>query len=209
MQNNFVLTHEFLEKRNCDIDTIMSYIADGTKTIECTIFKSSVMLMLYNEVEGVYSNLLCEFFDYIIDNNIPFEKLHKKVRKLYFQYHLKKIGKSIEGLEDFYGNIDLKNVGYLEINKYLKLYSGNLDARQIRKISKELGITVSMTVKGDSLLKVKNCRNKLAHGEVSFQEACRDYSAKELKEFKSEVYDFMKMLIEDYENFIKYQLISK
>lgn len=101
----------------------------------------------------------------------------------------------------------MKSVGYLELNKYLKLYSGNLDARQIREISKRLGVPISNEIIGDNLVKIKNCRNWLAHGEISFQEACRNYSENEIHSISNETFAFLDMVLKDYNNFVCRQII--
>lgn len=207
MQDHFNRTRQFLVHRNNDISIMVSYMVDCKKIVDSTIFKSSIMLMLYNEIEGTFSNILSELFDYIIDENLDFNSLHKKIRKIYLDYYCKLTNNNSDELLLFYQNTDLKNVDYLELNKYLKLYSGNLDARQIREISKKLGVQIGNQVKGEKLLCVKNCRNKLAHGEESFQEACRDFSEKEMKDIAEEVFSFLEMLLTDYNNFVNRQLI--
>lgn len=206
MQSNFVSTKEALRQRNKDIHVVMGYMSNCNKAVDTTIFKSSIMLMLYNEIEGIFSNILMELFDYIIDKDIPFDLLHKNVRGIFLEYHLKRIGNSSEKLDFFYSNRNLKNVNYVEINTYLKLYSGNLDSRQIRSISKRLGVNISSKADGKNLLRVKSYRNKLAHGEVSFQEACRDCTEVEIRQIVNEVYEYLDMIISDYDNFILRQL---
>ncbi len=62
-------------------------------------------------------------------------------------------------------------------------------------------------MQGEKLLCVKNCRNKLVHGEISFQEACRDFSQEEIEAIVNQVYDFLHMLIKDYDNFVSRQLV--
>ena len=207
MRNHLSSTKNFLLKRNCDIHIILAYMRNCKKAVDTTIFKSSIMLMLYNEIEGTFSNILSELFDYIIDENIDFNLLHSKIKKIYLEYYCKKTNNNVAELMSFHDNEDLKNVDYLELNKYLKLYSGNLDARQIRDISKKIGVPISNTVDGKKLVRVKNCRNKLAHGEESFQEVCRDFSEDDIEDIAKEVFAFLDMLISDYNNFIDRQLV--
>lgn len=206
MQIHLNNSKQFLIKRNSDIQIFLSCMKNCKNIEETTIFKSSIMLMLYNEIEGTFSNILSELFDYIMDENIDFELLHNKIKNIYLEYYCKTINDT-SNLMRFYELQDLKSVDYLELNKYLKLYSGNLDARQIRNISKRIGVSVSTDVVGEKLLFVKNCRNKLAHGEVSFQEACRDFSEDDIEKIVKEVLEFLNMLISDYNNFIDRQLV--
>ena len=67
MQNHFNGTKQFLALRNNDINIMLSHMDSCKKAVDSTIFKSSIMLMLYNEIEGTFSNILSELFDYIID----------------------------------------------------------------------------------------------------------------------------------------------
>lgn len=159
MQNHFNGTKQFLALRNNDINIMLSHMDSCKKAVDSTIFKSSIMLMLYNEIEGTFSNILSELFDYIIDENIDFDILHSKIKNVYLEYYNRKIANNLAEILYFRNNPDLKSVGYLELNKYLKLYSGNLDARQIREISKRLGVPISNEIIGDNLVKIKNCRN--------------------------------------------------
>lgn len=207
MQNHFNGTKQFLALRNNDINIMLSHMDSCKKAVDSTIFKSSIMLMLYNEIEGTFSNILSELFDYIIDENIDFDILHSKIKNVYLEYYNRKIANNLAEILYFRNNPDLKSVGYLELNKYLKLYSGNLDARQIREISKRLGVPISNEIIGDNLVKIKNCRNWLAHGEISFQEACRNYSENEIHSISNETFAFLDMVLKDYNNFVCRQII--
>lgn len=69
----------------------------------------------------------------------------------------------------------------MEINKYLKLFSGNLDSRSIKKLSLKLGIILSDKMNEPTLLQVKNIRNQLAHGETRFGSICQDITLEESK----------------------------
>lgn len=207
MQNHFDGTKQFLVRRNADIEIMLSYMDNCEKIVDSTIYKSSIMLMLYNEIEGTFSNVLSELFGYIIDENIDFDRLHNKIKNIYLEYYNKKTNNNLAELLSFHNNSDLKNVDYLELNKYLRLYSGNLDARQIREISKRLGVPISNEIIGDSLVKIKNCRNRLAHGEMSFQEACRNYSEREIHSLSNETISFLEMILKDYNNFVCRQIL--
>lgn len=170
------------------------------------INKSVVILMLYNAIEGTLSNILENTFDYICDNDIEFRALNTKIQTLLLKYRIRKIGTNTKELFDFYNDDKLSNVSYLQISNYLKLYSGNLDARKIKELSKELGVTVSKVAGEEKLLIVKAVRNKLAHGEVGFSEACKDISDKEIIKIVEAVQRFMQNLINEYNSFILHQL---
>lgn len=207
MQNNLHVYKQLKQKRK-EIYTMISCI-DNMTAQQQIILKSSIILMLYNLVEGIFGELLSSMFDYIIDNNIDFENLHKKTQEVYLVYYLKYIGNKNKRLLEFRKKPNLSDIDYSKFLKSVNLYSGNLDAAKIREISKKFGVTISDNIKGEKLLTVKNIRNKLAHGEVNFSVACRDYTIKEIKDIVRSVSKFMVMCIIDYEKFVSLQLVKK
>jgi hypothetical protein len=64
------------------------------------------------------------------------------------------------------------------------LFSGNIDAREIRETAKSYGFSDKTdgmkTQNGNDLLKIKTNRNDLAHGDKSFSDVGKDASAEEL-----------------------------
>lgn len=164
--------------------------------------------MTYNMVEGVFSTLISSLFDYIMDYSIPFEKLPKKMQKIYLSYHMKNIGDNIKKLKEFRTAEYLCNVSSFDYLKKEKLFSGNLDAKKIREISERFGITISNTIQGKELLPIKNIRNKLAHGEKDYSIACRDFTIKEIKKNVRSCYKFMLMCTIDFEKFVSRRLIK-
>ena len=83
----------------------------------------------------------------------------------------------------------------------MNLFSGNLDSRRIKEISEEFGIYFDL--EEPFLLKVKNIRNSLSHGEKSFRVACKDYTVNELKEGLEKTRTYLDKLIEAYGQFIQ------
>ncbi len=193
-----------VEKRFKDVQIMIDIIEKNRKVDFQLVLKSSLMLMLYNAVEGTMSNLLTELFDNIISRKMSIDNLPENLQKTIYKFHLKKIGDKVTKLRDFntYDNIETCNVSYLEINKYLKLFSGNLDSRSIKDVSSMLGIVLSDKINEPALLKVKNIRNKLAHGETKFSNTCQDITLEELEELCDKVKKYLKTIIHQYEIFL-------
>lgn len=193
-----------VEKRFKDVQIMIDIIEKNKKVDFQLVLKSSLMLMLYNAVEGTMSNLLTELFDNIISRKMSIDNLPENLQKTIYKFHLKKIGDKVTKLRDFntYDNIETCNVSYLEINKYLKLFSGNLDSRSIKDVSSMLGIVLSDKINEPALLKVKNIRNKLAHGETKFSNTCQDITLEELEELCDKVKKYLKTIIHQYEIFL-------
>lgn len=193
-----------VEKRFEDIRVMIDILKKNGKVDFQLVLKSSLVLMLYNAVEGTMSNLLTEIFDNIKSRKISVENLPKNLQDTIYKFHLKKIGDKTEKLRDFnnYDGIEVCNVSYLEINKYLKLFSGNLDSRSIRKLSLRLGVVLSGEIDEPALLEVKNIRNKLAHGETKFSNTCQDITLDESEKLCDKVKKYLGDVIEQYEIFL-------
>ena len=174
--------------------------------VDCQlILKSSIMLMIYNVIEGTMSNLLTEFFDIIVMKKISINNLPNQLQITIYTYYLKNIGEDPKKLKEFrtYDEIMLCDISYLNITKYLKLFSGNLDSRQIRSISKKLGINLPSGIDEPILLTIKNNRNKLAHGETRFRNTCQDMTTETIIKMCSKVKLYLENVITSYENFLE------
>ena len=193
-----------IEKRFEDIQVMIDIIEKNKRVDFQLVLKSSLILMLYNALEGTMSNLLTELFDNITSKKISIENLPENLQETIYKFHLKKIGDQFEKLITFnnYNCIEICNVSYLEINKYLKLFSGNLDSRSIKKLSLKLGVALSDKVDEPALLKVKNIRNKLAHGETKFSNTCQDITLDESKDLCNKVKKYLGNVIDQYEVFL-------
>ena len=193
-----------IEKRFEDIQVMIDIIEKNKRVDFQLVLKSSLILMLYNALEGTMSNLLTELFDNITSKKISIENLPENLQETIYKFHLKKIGDQVEKLRTFnnYNGIEICNVSYLEINKYLKLFSGNLDSRSIKKLSLKLGVALSVKVDEPALLKVKNIRNKLAHGETKFSNTCQDITLDESKDLCNKVKKYLGNVIDQYEVFL-------
>lgn len=204
MKTNLLAVRNDIKNRFEDIQTMIDTL-DKNPTVCCQlVLKSSLMLMFYNVVEGTISNLLTELFDTIVKRNLTMEVLPFKLQNTLYTYHLKKIGEDSNKLKEFskYDSLKLCNISYLEISKYLKLFSGNLDARTIRNISKKVGIDLPEIIDEPSLLKIKSARNKLAHGEAKFSNACQDITLDEMKKMCKKLEEYLYKVIYEYEYFL-------
>lgn len=187
-----------------DIQIMLSVLHECKKVDHQLLIKSSLMLMIYNSIEGTISNLLTELFDAIQQKHLSMEHLPDKLQETINTYHLKRIGSSPKKLKEYYecDTAKLCGLSYLEINKYLKLFSGNLDSCSIRNISSDLGVKLKKGIDEPVLLKVKNCRNKLAHGETKFRNTCQDITENEIELMVQKVEVYLTEIIDEYENFL-------
>lgn len=206
MGKQLIAARNDLESRFNDMDLMIRILElDENKKIENQLLlKSSLLLMVYNAIEGTMSNLLTELFDSVCEKKLPVDKLPEAFQNLIYKYHLKRIGSKENELKKLYESEKEKicEISYLELSRYLKLFSGNLDAREIRKISENIGIQIVNKESDKFLLIVKNKRNSLAHGEKTFVNASQDITLDEIKKNINSVKNHMEYIIEEYEKFI-------
>ncbi len=205
MLNSLVSVKNDAKARFYDIQIMLDVLKNNNKVDYQVILKSSLVLMIYNFVEGVMNNLIITLFDVLQQENLSIKQLPNKFQKTIFDYYLKKIGNNSGNLRRYYGYDDVKicKISYEEISKYLKFFSGNLDAKSIREIScDKFGISLPNGIDEPALLKVKNYRNKLAHGETKFSNTCQDITLEEMEYMCKQVDTYLNTIIDSYENFL-------
>lgn len=185
-----------MKRRFEDIKMMESILEINQKVDAQLILKSSLMLMIYNMVEGTMSNLLVDYFDYIHAKNIPICNLPNEFQCTIKSYRDKKNSGSSDEENSTYTRFDLS---YSEMTKYLKLFSGNLDSRSIREVCKKVGIDLPESIKEPALLIVKSNRNKLAHGETRFNNTCQDITLDEIKKICDKTQEYLQKVIDEYE----------
>lgn len=86
--------------------------------------------------------------------------------------------------------------------------SGNADLQQIKKMFDKHGMNIDSSViqnAGEGLLEVKNKRNHIAHGNISFIEGGRDSSITDLNQYKDEIIRFLNALNKEVSEYIDNQ----
>lgn len=195
-------TRNVLKKRGEELDVMISNIGDLKVGVEYSaIEKSSIVMMIYNMIEGVFSTLLQEVFDYAIQNYHNIEQYPKNFLIIIANYHIKLINGDAKKLLKF----ENKNIiipQYTEYKKYIEFYSGNLDAKKIREIANKFGVVKIVEKESDAhLVFIKKIRNNLAHGSVSYGEATRNKTDIEVKEIKNATVDYLNRVIQAFEAF--------
>lgn len=205
MQTKLLSVRSDIKRRFEDIEMMENILEKNKKVDNQLILKSSLMLMIYNVVEGVMSNLLTDFFDILHSRNIEVNDLPENLQKTICKYWNKKNGIN-DLLINSAWNENIQNVkfelSYNEITRHLKLFSGNLDSREIRAVSERLGVILSEGIDEPVLLKVKNSRNKLAHGDTRFNNACQDFTLDDMKKIEIKTKCYLDKVICEYEKFL-------
>lgn len=196
MQISLLSVRNDMERRYEDIKMMENVLESNQKVDTQLILKSSLMLMIYNMVEGTMSNLLMEYFDYIHAENISISSLPNGFQHT-IQSYLDKRNRGSTNVEN--SSDTIFELSYSEMTKYLKLFSGNLDSRSIRELCEKVGVDLPENIKEPVLLIVKNNRNKLAHGETRFNNTCQDITLDEIKKICNKTQEYLQKIINEYE----------
>jgi len=80
-------------------------------------------------------------------------------------------------------------------------FSGNVDAKLLRKIAAKYGFSAPKSCYG--LLEIKNKRNDLAHGKKSFVECSKHEAEETIVKFKESIIKYLSTLSDSIELFVK------
>ena len=186
-----------------EANKLLEHIESISGVVETSILKSSYTLLLYNNLEATVSSVISHVHD--IASECNYSELSEELRHLYANYYHFDIKKS-----SVKSNIDLTISGdstfpvFSEYCKKVTVFSGNIDFRSLNKILTSYGIAkiVIWSQNSDNILTIKNKRNKLAHGEESFKDCCRDHTVSELKELGKSLERLLNKLIENVEKYV-------
>jgi hypothetical protein len=181
------------------------------------ILNAHVFLMLYNLVEYSIRDGMVEIYRKITSHHYPYEKLRQEIREIWINSHYRKIFKTTANWESAKRMAiqlveDAVNHATIQLDEEALPISGNLDARQIRNICELHGILYQTRpeAKGGSKLRiVKEQRNSLAHGHLSFYEAGKHFNVTDLKTIENEVVMFIRDILTnmaDYVHHRKYEV---
>lgn len=167
------------------------------------ILRANSFLLIYNLMESSISQAVEEIHSDIIKNGTSYNDVKDKIRKEIMKSIKKDISpdKFVEDVKDILTDI----LRYYP--KSRKMFSGNVDAKQIRLIAERYGFSYSTnkleTKDGYNLFTVKRRRNDLAHGFISFQECGKDYTIQEIILIKNEVTNYVEQILTNIQLYIK------
>ncbi|EAI6632448.1 hypothetical protein KQS24_000395 [Campylobacter jejuni] len=188
--------------------------------------KSKFVIMLYTMLESVIMQSLQDIFDHIKQNKISFYDLHDNMKKIYFQAKIKNKERHFNAIvaDNLIEVIEQLNNGVVEINlkkdfnsenpfnagslnyKNVKdnilailMSSDSIDSN-INKFNKYFKINIQEVIGVNT-----KDRNKLAHGEKSFQDFGSNITVDDLKKRYISIIIFLHKYLKN----IEYHIINK
>jgi len=189
------------------------------------IMKSNTILLFYNLVEGTINSIMNEFIGTINRERTKFKELENPIKKIWLRYKHKSFGIGEKKSDDYIllaletiieeiieitpKEIRDSELGTRIISDYDAYsaetrpneISGNLDTRKIKELFSLYGLP-NITISCDSLLKVKNKRNSLAHGNETFAQVGSSFTIEDLYKMKVEICKFLSHLLTETEEYL-------
>ncbi len=199
------LYFDFLE--NLTLNNTQLILADGTKAhidIELAhILRANGFLLIYNVVESCITKGIEAIYLDIIDKGVDYNAIKSNIQTEI----INNIKNNIK-TDNFISRVNNITIDIIE-HYPQKIFSGNIDARKIRETAKKYGFSHEtnsrLTKSGKNLLTVKDKRNDLAHGDISFKECGQNYTIQEMVEIKKEVMHYLEDILTNIEIFISNQ----
>lgn len=197
----------FLQSLEQGITKLVIESKEGNKTQKvdpelAKTLKASAFLLLYNLIESTMRNAIEAIFDELQSQGVSFDEIRPELKKVVLKNLNAKLNKT--NIDEFYKNIvDVcLALEIIKVSKPEKLFSGNIDALEIKKKAKEYGFSAKTKTDSSDLLTVKTNRNDLAHGIKSFAEVGKDKSAEELIKIQDNVVKYLKQILDNIETYL-------
>ncbi len=164
-----------------EIDGIMQPIVSGELSRELTkTLRANAYLLLYNLVEATMTNAIDTIYRAVDGDNLGFDQLSANLQNVALSHFKRAIKDNHEAAMDGRVHpieIAMARLGY----DREKIFSGNVDCGEIRSTAKKYGFqTADPNLSGRPILRqlkdVRNKRNALAHGRLSFEQCGQDTS---------------------------------
>lgn len=182
------------------------------------VIRANCYLILYNLIESTIRNGLWTFFDAIVDDAISFSELSAKVKNEWLLQQtaelneMSSVSKIKIKIEDIINN--QINGAPIEFSKNRVSMSGNLDYRSIESLINSYSLHGKITISdkkilAKALLKIKNERNALAHGNKSFRQTAEIITIQDLLEIKNITVQYLRDITNNIESNIKKKSYKK
>ena len=188
---------ELVEKKEeADLLLILTHevAALDNGVVKAAILKSTFVLLLYNMIESTMAMIFERIHERLAAEH--YQDLVPELQKVWVEFFFVKNSSSL-----FHKHLDktisqtLAFPSLADFTARIKLFSGNLDAKKLQGLLKQYGIGALHTDGKERLLYIKNKRNKIAHGEETFKDSCRDLTNSDLTEIRDAVFRALDSII--------------
>lgn len=163
-----------------------------TQEMQC-VAKAQSFILLYNLVESTVCDCLNAIYDAIQDDKLKYINVSDNIKAMWRSYL-----KSKKPPKTTYNEDEILNMS-ITFESLVVNISGSLDFRKIQEVFSKHGCLLNdnkREIIAPSFLVVKNKRNMLAHGNLSFSDCGSRYLISELLLFKQHIVDYMQEVVD-------------
>ncbi|KIP66817.1 MULTISPECIES: MAE_28990/MAE_18760 family HEPN-like nuclease [Vibrio] len=162
-------------------------------------------LLIYNLIESVMTDALDAVHKQLQSDELTFSQLSDELKKICLRDFNKSTVNQKHLLE--HGEISLDKaltwLGYSRFNHF----NGNIDAKTIQKKARSYGFSIAdhdrkFTNDGQILRDIRDKRNSLAHGEVSFEECGQDTAIESLIVLNEQACMYLSAVLDGVDHFL-------
>lgn len=174
-------------------------------TLVSSVIRSNVKIMIYNIIEFSVTSLIRAIYDWLKNENCGYTEVSEKLRTLWHHTRMRALSDP-SASNDTAERISKQLLDEAITNTVLRLDArktisgGNLDGDKILRLFDDHGVSVhteDVGFRADELKDIKDRRNDLAHGSVSFAEAGNQVTTSELAGLINHVDSFLAQLRKD------------
>lgn len=166
------------------------------------ILRAGSFLIVYNLIEATARASLQAIHDDIAAKRVPFHDLNDGIRREVVK-GFKRNGKPEKHCEMTDLPVDIVSAS-LDVEHH---FSGNVDAKLLKSIAKLYGFSIvadkARTRDGADLLTIKTTRNDLAHGDKTYDDIGKNYTARDLLEIGMRSLAYMEVFIGSVSEYLK------
>ncbi|HGL4164806.1 MAE_28990/MAE_18760 family HEPN-like nuclease [Citrobacter koseri] len=192
-----------IEATRSHLDATSQQDAISSIDTKVNILKSSVHMMLYNQVENTARGCIEAIYDHLQDSAISYSSLKDKFQ-INILHRIVNDNESGKSLYRKIGNDISRKIISASIN-IRKEFNGNVCKTVLYKITQDYGITVANSPEcrnGVELDLLKDIRNELAHGSTSFSRKGQDDPLEEVIQRSNRIDIYLRLLISSTEEYI-------
>ena len=183
----------------------------AVNTIAVKTMKASCFLMLYNLVESSIRGSMTKLYEKMNSENQGLLDFDQFVKELWINQKFKNLD-PFSSNQTSYRNLIKSMVDEILVVSPVLLdpenlpISGNLDARQIRRLFDRHNIpthTHYRSLQGAELKTIKDKRNSLAHGSESFSDCGQQYTVQSIIDIKRQTVIFLRSSLKNVKKYIE------
>lgn len=167
--------------------------------------RSHAVLMLYNIVEATVVECILAIFDSIKDDHLKYHELEDSLRDQWLRSMMTAsdtIKTRIARIKEIISNINSD----IFFNNAIGRFNGNVDLRTILNVCKDFKLQLRSIPNKDevatTLKAIKDARNHLAHGDVSYSNFGSNILLSDIVKYKKHTLNFLSFFINRVEEYI-------